>query len=60
VIKRSTKDRVEGKFHEVKGKLVEKAGRMAEDPVLEARGQDEKNAGTAQKVIGKIEDVFNG
>lgn len=58
-MKRSTKDRAEGKFHETKGNLVKKAGELTGDPVLEAEGEDEKNAGKVQKVIGKIEDVFD-
>jgi uncharacterized protein YjbJ (UPF0337 family) len=57
-MKRSTKDRAEGKLHEVKGTVLEKAGALSGDPVLEAEGQDEKVAGKVQKVVGKIEDVF--
>ena len=57
-MKRSTKDRTLGRLHEVKGIVVEKAGRLSGDPVLEVEGQDEKNAGKVQKVVGKLEDVF--
>lgn len=57
-MKRGTEDRLEGRFHEVKGTLVETAGEITGDPVLEVRGEDEKDAGTVQKVIGRIEDVF--
>ena len=39
-MKQSTKDEAKGKFHEVKGKIKEKAGRAMKDPNLEAEGQD--------------------
>jgi uncharacterized protein YjbJ (UPF0337 family) len=58
-MKRSTKNRTEGRLHEVKGTLVEKAGKLTRNPALEAEGADERNAGKVQKVIGKIEDVFD-
>ena len=54
----STKDRVEGKFHEVKGKVKEKVGQVTNDPNLESEGQDEKLAGKVQKRIGNVEKVF--
>ena len=41
-MKESTKDKVEGKIHEVKGKVKEKFGRATNSPDLEADGQDEK------------------
>ncbi|MGA2116822.1 MAG: CsbD family protein [Bryobacteraceae bacterium] len=31
----STKDRIEGKFHEVKGKVKQKAGQVIHNPGLE-------------------------
>ena len=37
----------------VKGKIKEKAGRVMNDPELEAEGQDEKVAGKVQKKGGK-------
>jgi uncharacterized protein YjbJ (UPF0337 family) len=54
----STKDKVEGKFHEVKGKVKEKVGRATNDPNMEAEGQDEKVGGKIQKKVGDIEKVF--
>ena len=54
----STKDKVEGKFHEVKGNVKEKVGQVTNDPNLEAEGQDEKFAGKVQKKVGDIEKVF--
>jgi uncharacterized protein YjbJ (UPF0337 family) len=54
----STQDRVEGKFHEMKGKAKEKVGQVTNNPNLEAEGQDEKVAGKVQKKIGDVEKVF--
>jgi uncharacterized protein YjbJ (UPF0337 family) len=54
-MKPSTKDRIEGKFHEAKGAVKEKAGSVAGNPVLEAKGQDEKIAGKVQNKIGQVE-----
>jgi uncharacterized protein YjbJ (UPF0337 family) len=54
----STKDQVEGAAHEFKGSVKEKAGKVVNDPELEAEGQDEKVAGKVQKKVGQIEKVF--
>ena len=35
----STNDRIEGKFHEVKGKIKEKAGQVTNNPDLESEGK---------------------
>jgi uncharacterized protein YjbJ (UPF0337 family) len=45
----STKDRVQGKAHEVKGAVKEKFGRATNNPDLEAEGKGEKVAGKVQK-----------
>ena len=57
-MKPSTKDQVEGKFHEVKGKVKEKAGQVINNPDLESEGKTENLAGKVQKKVGQIEDVF--
>ena len=57
-MKPSTKDKVEGKFHEVKGKVKEKAGQVINNPDLESEGKTENLAGKVQKKVGQIEDVF--
>jgi uncharacterized protein YjbJ (UPF0337 family) len=54
----STKDQVEGKFHEVKGKVKEKAGQAVGNPNVEADGQSENLAGKVQKKVGQVEKVF--
>ena len=41
----STNDQVEGTFHEVKGKIKEKAGQMTNNPDLESEGQVENLGG---------------
>ena len=41
-MKSSTKDQAEGRFHKVKGKIKEVAGKISLNPDLEAEGKDEK------------------
>jgi uncharacterized protein YjbJ (UPF0337 family) len=57
-MKRSTKDKARGKFHEVKGRVKEKVGRATNNPDLEAKGQVEKIGGKVQKKIGQVEKVL--
>lgn len=57
-MKPSTKDKLEGKLHEVKGKVKEKTGQVINDPDLQAEGQAENLAGKVQKKLGQIKDVF--
>ena len=54
----STKDKIEGKFHEVKGTVKEKAGQVINDPDLEAEGKSEDLAGKVQTKVGQIKEVF--
>jgi len=57
-VKPGTKDQIEGNLHELKGKVKENAGEIANDGDLTAEGQGEKLAGTVQKKIGQVETVF--
>jgi uncharacterized protein YjbJ (UPF0337 family) len=57
-MKDSTKDKVEGAAHELKGAVKEKIGHMTNDPDLEAEGQGEKIGGKVQKKVGDVEKVF--
>ena len=57
-MKPSTKDQIEGKFHEVKGKIKEAAGKLNDDPELEGEGIGEKIAGKAQQKIGQVKKVL--
>jgi len=60
MVKPSTKDELEGNFHDLKGKVKEKAGQVVNDPNLEAEGQAEKIGGKIQKKIGHVEKVLGG
>jgi uncharacterized protein YjbJ (UPF0337 family) len=55
MMKQSTKDKAQGKFHEVKGAIKRKAGKLTNDPGLEAEGIVEKIGGKIQKKIGQAE-----
>jgi uncharacterized protein YjbJ (UPF0337 family) len=57
-MKSSTKDQAEGKFHELKGKVKEVAGKLSDDPELEGEGTGEKIAGKVQSKIGQVEKVL--
>jgi uncharacterized protein YjbJ (UPF0337 family) len=57
-MKSSTKDQLKSKFHEVKGKVKEKAGQITNNPDLEAEGKSENIDGKIQKKIGQIKAVF--
>lgn len=56
-MKQSTKDQVEGKFHAVKGKLKEIAGKLTDDSELEAKGIGEKISGKTQEKVGQVKKV---
>jgi uncharacterized protein YjbJ (UPF0337 family) len=58
VMEPSTKDKAEGKFHEMKGKVKEKAGQLTNNPGLEAEGTVEKAAGKVQGIIGQVEKAL--
>ena len=55
VMKPSTKDKAEGKFHEVKGKVKAKAGQLTNNRGLEAEGIVETAAGKVQGILGQVE-----
>ena len=57
-MKSSTKDQAEGAFHEVKGKVKEAAGKLSDNPDLEAEGAGEKIAGRVQGKIGQVKKVL--
>ena len=58
MMKPSTQDRTEGKFHEIKGKVKEKAGKLTNNPDLEAEGKGEKITGKIQGKIGRVEGIL--
>jgi uncharacterized protein YjbJ (UPF0337 family) len=53
-MKPSSKDKVAGKVHEVKGAVKAKVGKLTNNPELEADGNAEKVAGRVQKKIGQV------
>ena len=57
-MKPSTKDKAQGTFHEVKGKVKEKVGRATNNPDLEAEGLVEKIGGKVQKKVGQVKKVL--
>jgi uncharacterized protein YjbJ (UPF0337 family) len=57
-MKSSTKDKMRGTFHEVKGKAKEMAGKITDNPKLEAKGKAEKIAGKVQEKAGQVKKVL--
>jgi uncharacterized protein YjbJ (UPF0337 family) len=57
-LKSSIRDKAEGTFHEVKGKVKEVSGKLSDNPELEAEGTDEKIAGKVQEKIGQVKKVL--
>ena len=54
-MKSSTRDNVEGKMHQLKGKVKETVGKIVKNRDLEIEGIVEKNSGKVQEKIGNIE-----
>jgi len=59
-MKSSTKDQVEGKLHEMKGKVKEEAGQATNNPELVDEGQHEKAMGKVQKKAGLVKKAVFG
>jgi uncharacterized protein YjbJ (UPF0337 family) len=57
-MKSSMQDKVEGTFHQVKGKVKEVAGELSDNPKLEAEGAAENIAGKVQEKIGQVKKVW--
>jgi uncharacterized protein YjbJ (UPF0337 family) len=58
IMKSSIRDKMEGTLHEVKGKVKEVAGKITDNPELEAEGADEKIAGKVQEKVGQVKNVL--
>jgi uncharacterized protein YjbJ (UPF0337 family) len=54
----STKDKIEGAVHEVKGAVKEKIGHATNNPNLEDEGTAEKVGGKVQKKVGDVEKAL--
>ncbi len=57
-MKSSMKDQAKGTFHEMRGKVKEIAGKITDNPKLEAKGKAEMIAGKVQEKIGEVKKVF--
>jgi uncharacterized protein YjbJ (UPF0337 family) len=53
----STKDKLSGSFHEIKGAIKEEAGKLMNDHDLRAGGKVEKKAGKVQQKIGHAKET---
>ena len=53
-MKSSMKDKVKGKFHELKGKVKQTAGHLCDNAKMESDGCREKIAGKAQGKMAQI------
>ncbi|MBJ6725804.1 CsbD family protein [Geomesophilobacter sediminis] len=58
-MRESTKERVEGKYHEAKGKVKEYTGEAIGKPDVALKGRIEKTAGKAESALGKAEKNFD-
>jgi len=58
-MKSSTTDNIEGKMHQVKGKVKEVTGKITNNPDLEAEGKGEVLAGKVQEKIGEIKKIVD-
>jgi uncharacterized protein YjbJ (UPF0337 family) len=56
-MKSSARDEAEGKWHRVKGKVKELAGKVSINRDLEAKGKKEKRAGKTQEKLGQVKKV---
>ena len=54
-MKPSMQDRIEGKVHEVNGKIKEEVGKVTNDSDLEVSGKAEQKAGKVQEWISRAE-----
>jgi uncharacterized protein YjbJ (UPF0337 family) len=57
-MKTGIQNQIAGKAHEVKGKIKQKAGELANNPDLEGEGITERIAGTVQKKLGQVQRIF--
>jgi uncharacterized protein YjbJ (UPF0337 family) len=57
-MKPGIQDEVEGKLHNLKGKVKEKAGELTNDADLEAEGEAEEMAGKVQEKVGQVKKVL--
>lgn len=56
-MKTSTKDKINGSFHEVKGTIKEEVGKFTNDRDLKAEGKAEKKVGKVQQRRGHAKEA---
>jgi uncharacterized protein YjbJ (UPF0337 family) len=57
-MKPGIQDEVEGKLHNLKGKVKEKVGELTNDSDLKTEGQAEEVAGKVQEKVGQVKKVL--
>ena len=58
-MRKSAEDRMEGSVRQAKGKLKQETGRITRNRTLQAKGMLEKNAGKAQRAMGRAKAKRN-
>jgi uncharacterized protein YjbJ (UPF0337 family) len=57
-MKTSNRDKVEGSLHAMKGSIKQAAGKLTDNPKLQASGVAEKYSGKIQEKVGQIKKVL--
>jgi uncharacterized protein YjbJ (UPF0337 family) len=57
-MKPGLQDAIEGKLHNLKGKVKEKTGELTNDSDLKEEGQAEEIAGKVQEKVGQFKKVL--
>ncbi|OQX28115.1 MAG: CsbD family protein [Desulfobacteraceae bacterium IS3] len=57
-MKSGTRDKAEGKMHQVKGKIKETIGKAVGNDDLEAEGKGENLGGKVQEKVGEVKKVL--
>lgn len=57
-MKSSRNDRVKGTLREAKGRVKETAGKITDNPKLQAKGKVDEIAGKVQQRIGQVKRVL--
>jgi uncharacterized protein YjbJ (UPF0337 family) len=57
-MKSSTRDQLEGTFHEVKGRVREVVGKLSDNPKLQGSGTAERIGGIVQEKVGQFKRVL--
>ena len=58
-MKSSTRDKTEGKMHQVKGAIKEATGKIVGNRELETEGKIENLEGDVQEKVGEVKKAFD-